>query len=263
MQRIKKLTAAFIKTAKPGRYGDGFGLYLEVAKGGGKSWVFMWKRHGKKRRAMGLGSAHIISLVVARELAKRAAEAVASGIDPIDQRRASRAKAITFAAASVKCHADIGSAWRSDKQRNPWLASLTTHTNRLSNRMVSDITVHDVVGIMRPLWSTQPELALRLRERIERVLSWSKANGYREGENPAAWKDNLKDLLPRLRKKRDRITHMAALPYEEMPAFMAKLRGIDDILHRPRALEFTILTAARSGETFGATWNEIDFTHKL
>jgi integrase len=90
-----------------------------------------------------------------------------------------------------------------------------------------------------------------------------KANGYREGENPAAWKDNLKDLLPRLRKKRERITHMAALPHEDMPAFMAKLRSIDDILHRPRALEFTILTAARSGETFGATWDEIDFAHKL
>jgi integrase len=129
--------------------------------------------------------------------------------------------------------------------------------------MVAEITVHDVVGILRPLWDTQPDLALRLRERIEKVLDWAKANDYRDGENPALWKGNLKLRLPTLPKKRTRVAHMAALPYAGMPAFMAKLRAIDDSLHRARALEFTILTAARSGETFWATWDEINFAEKL
>src|SRR6516225_5692894 len=260
MKKINQLTAAFVKTAKPGRHGDGAGLYLEVAKGGGKSWVFMWKRNGR-RRAMGLGSAQTISLVKARELAKKAAEAIADGIDPIDQRRKRRANAITFGQAASKCHDDIKRGWRSPRHSAQWLASLDIHTKRLAKVLVADITVHDVVGILRPLWDRQPDLALRLRERIEKVLAWAKANDYRDGENPALWKGNLKLRLPTLPKKRKQ--HMAALPYPELPAFMAKLRATDDSLHRTRALEFTILTAARSGETFWATWDEIDFSNRL
>ena len=263
MRKIDQLSAAKVKhTTKPGRYGDGAGLYLEISKGGGKSWVFMWKRGGK-RRAMGLGSAHSVSLVKARELARKAAEAVADGLDPIAERRERRARTITFAEAAIKCHDDIKSGWRSDKHRAQWLKSLTDHTRKLSNKIVSDITNQDVRGILRPLWDDHAELALRLRERIERVLGWCKAHEYREGENPAAWKGNLKDLLPTLKRKRERVEHMAALAYDEMPAFMAKLRAIDDSLHRARALEFTILTAARSGEIFWATWDEIDFAKKL
>jgi integrase len=261
MKRINKLTAAFVKTAKPGRHGDGAGLYLEVAKGGGKSWVFMWKRNGR-RRAMGLGSAlRGISLVKARELAKAAAEAIAEGRDPIDERRKRKANAITFGQAANKCHDDIKRGWRSDRHSAQWLASLDLHTKRLSNKQVADITVHDVVGILRPLWDKQPDLALRLRERIEKVLDWARANDYRDGENPALWKGNLKLRLPTLPKNRKQ--HMAALPYGEIPAFMENLRATDDSLHRARALEFTILTAARSGETFWATWDEIDFSNRL
>ena len=257
---MKKLTAAFVKTAKPGRHGAGGGLYLEVAKGGGKSWVFMWKRNGR-RRAMGLGSAATVSLAVARDLAQQAAGAVARGNDPIDDRRKKRANAITFSQAASKCHDDIKSGWRSKRHSDQWLASLHIHTKRLANKVVAEITVHDVVGILRPLWDRQPDLALRLRERIEKVLDWARANDYRDGENPALWKGNLKLRLPTLPKKRKQ--HMAALPYPELPAFMEKLRAIDDSLHRARALEFTILTAARSGETFWATWDEIDFSNRL
>src|SRR6516165_5761999 len=261
MKKINQLTAAFVKTAKPGRYGDGVGLYLEVAKGGGKSWVFMWKRNGR-RRAMGLGSAlRGISLVKARELAKVAAEAVAEGRDPIEDRRKRKTNAITFGQAASQCHDDIKRGWRSPRHSAQWLASLNIHTKRLAKVLVADITVHDVVGILRPLWDRQPDLALRLRERIEKVLDWAKANDYRDGENPALWKGNLKLRLPTLPKNRKQ--HMAALPYGEMPAFMAKLRATDDNLHRARALEFTILTAARSGETFWATWDEIDFNNRL
>jgi integrase len=260
MKKINKLTAAFVKTAKPGRHGDGVGLYLEVAKGGGKSWVFMWKRNGR-RRALGLGSARTISLIKARELAQQVAEAVAEGRDPIEERRKKRANAITFSQAASKCHDDIKRGWRSERHSAQWLASLDIHTKRLAKVLVADITVHDVVGILRPLWDRQPDLALRLRERIEKVLDWAKANDYRDGENPALWKGNLKLRLPTLPKNRKQ--HMAALPYGEMPAFMTKLRAADDSLHRARALEFTILTAARSGETFWATWDEIDFSNRL
>jgi len=262
MRQTDKLTAAKVKHAtKAGRYGDDAGLYLEISKGGGKSWVFMWKRNGR-RRAMGLGSAHSISLLKARELAKSAVEAVAEGRDPIGERRKARARAITFVEAARKCHDDIKSGW-CDKYRRQWLSGLLAHTKRLHNRMVADITDDDVVGVLRPLWDDQPNLALGVRERIERVLYWCKAHKYRDGENPARWKGGLKDLMPTLKRKRERITHMVALPHEEMPAFMAKLRATDDSLHRARALEFTILTAARSAETFWATWDEIDFSNRL
>src|SRR6516162_2106348 len=134
MKRINQLTVAFVKTAKPGRHGDGAGLYLEVAKGGGKSWVFMWKRSGR-RRAMGLGSAHTISLVKARELVKAAAEAVAEGRDPIDERRKRRANAISFSQAVSQCHGDIKSGWRSSRHSDQWLASLVIHTKKLSSKI--------------------------------------------------------------------------------------------------------------------------------
>jgi len=187
MRQTNKLTAAKVKhTTEPGRYGDGAGLYLEISKGGGKSWVFMWKRDGRTRRAMGLGSPHSISLVKARELTRKAAEAIADGLDPIEQRRKNRARAITFAEATVKCHADIGAGWRSPRHRAQWLSLLVIHTKQLSNKAVSEITVDHLVHTFKTLWRDQPELALRLRERIEKVLDWCKAHEYRDGENPAS-----------------------------------------------------------------------------
>jgi hypothetical protein len=154
MKKINQLTVKRVQhETKPGRYGDGGGLYLEVSKGGGKSWVFMWKRGGK-RRAMGLGSAHVnaISLVEARRLAKEKAEAVNAGRDPIDERRKARLRTITFAEAAVKCHADIGANWRAKRYRQNWLSSLTIHTKPLANRMVSEITADHVEQVMKPLW---------------------------------------------------------------------------------------------------------------
>lgn len=264
MKEIHKLTAAEVRNKnKPGRYGDGAGLYLEIAEGGGKSWIWMWKRGGR-RRCMGLGSASVITLVKARELAKAAAEAVAEGRDPIIERRRARASAVTFAEAAEQCRADIGAKWKAEKYRQNWLSSLTAHASDLANLMVGEITTdHIEYQVMRPLWSEHPDLALRLRERIEQILDWAKARGYRDGENPARWKGNLKYRMGALPAKRERVEHMAALPYDEIPAFMSKLRAIDDSLHRARALEFTILTAARSGETFWAIWDEIDFAEKL
>jgi integrase len=263
VRQINKLTAARVKQeTRPGRYGDGGGLYLEVSPSGGKSWIFMWKRNGR-RRCMGLGSEQIISLEKARKLAKNAAEAVNDGRDPIADRKKERDRAITFAQAAEQCCADIGAKWKAERYRQNWLSSLTIHAKRLANKTVSEITTDHVEQVMRPLWSEQPDLALRLRERIEQILDWAKAKEYRDGENPARWKGNLKYRMGALPPKHERVEHMAALPYDEIPAFMAKLRAIDDSLHRARALELTILTAARSGEVFWATWDEINFTERL
>jgi integrase len=269
---LNKLTALEVKRAKAvnekgepvasRRYSDGGGLYLEVTASGSKSWVFMWKRNGR-RRCMGLGSANTIALLDARELAADARKAVLAGRDPISERNKERARAISFAEAAAQCRADIGAQWKAERYRQNWLSSLNIHAKSLANKMIGEITVDHVEQVMRPLWSNQPDLALRLRERIECILDWAKAKEYRDGENPARWKGNLKYRMGALPAKSERVEHMAALPYHEVPDFMSKLRATDDSLHRARALEFTILTAARSNETFWATWDEIDFVEKL
>ena len=151
MREINRLSPLDVRKKEPGRYADGNGLYLEVTDTGGRSWVFMWKRGGK-RRCMGLGSAHTISLRAARELAKKAAEAVNAGRDPITERRQARARAITFADAAVQCHADIGKGWRSEKGRVQWLSQLMAHTKPLANKAVSEITTDDVQRVLNPLW---------------------------------------------------------------------------------------------------------------
>jgi integrase len=264
-REIDRLNPLRVKNEqRPGRHADGNGLYLEIDGTGGKSWIFMWKRDGK-RRAMGLGSARTISLAKARDLAKQAAEIVAEGNDPIDERKVEREKArvraVTFTEAAIECHADIGSAWRTAKHRAHWLGMLKRDAGQLANKAVSEIGVDDVVRVLKPLWVKQPDLAMRLRIRIEKVFDWPKANKYRQGDNPAAWKGNLKFLMPPLPPARTRVQHLAAVPYEEMPAFMVALRALSG--RCARALEFTILTAVRTGETFGATWDEINIKNRL
>ena len=153
---------------RAGRHRADVGLYLEISKGGGKSWIFTWKRNGRKR-AMGLGSAKTLSLAGARGLAKKNWEIVHGGGDPIDQRNQKKDNAITFAAAASKYHDDKKSGWRSDKYREQWLSQLIAHTRKLHPRMVAEITTKDVVGILRPLWKDKSDLALRIRERVEKV----------------------------------------------------------------------------------------------
>jgi integrase len=260
--KINKLSAARVKReARPGRHSDGAGLYLEVTDSGGKSWLYMWKRAGK-RRVMGLGSATTIALEEARRLAREAAKIVNRGDDPIAERKKKKARAITFAEAAKQCCADTGTKWV-EKYRQNWLSSLNLHAKSLAGKTVGEITTDNVERVMRPLWAERPDLALRLRERIKTILDWSKSKDFREGDNPAEWAGRVKHRMGKLEPKSERVEHMAALPYSEIPAFMAKLRATDDSLHRARALEFTILTAARSGEVFWATWDEINFDKKL
>jgi integrase len=210
---------------------------------------------------MGLGPLALVDLKEARDLALAARKQVHAGLNPIEERKAARAAAAgaTFAdvAAEVLAHAEAAS--KNDKHAAQWKLSLETHAKALREKPVSEITTEDVLEVLKPLWLETPETASRTRGRIERVLDAAKAKGLRTGENPARWRGHLALLLP----ARKRLTrgHHAAMPFKDVPDFMAKLK------ERPapaaRALELTILTAARTGEMIGATWGEFDLVGKV
>ena len=254
MHKRNGLTALRVKRKrKPGRYGDGGGLYLAVNENGAKSWVFMWKRGGK-RHARGLGSAVDVPLVEARELAAEARKAVREGRDP----RAARAGMVTFGHVADDLFETLSPKWRNAKHRYQWQRALELHCKLLRDKPVAEIGTEDVLSVLKPLWATTTVTAARIRERIEQVLDAAKAKGYRTGDNPARWKGNLKHLLP---KRRNVVTHLKAIPYPDVPPFMAKLRASDGT--GCSALEFAVLTAARPGEVLGARWSEIDLERKV
>jgi integrase len=254
MLKQNGLTALRVKrTHKAGRYGDGGGLYLAVNENGAKSWVFMWKRHGK-RHARGLGSVADVSLLDAREAAAQARKAVREGRDP----RAASAGTATFGQIADELFETLSSKWRNAKHRYQWKRTLENHCKVLRDKSVAEISTEDVLGVLKPLWSTTPVTAARTRDRIEQVLDAAKAKGYRIGDNPARWKGNLKHLLP---KRPHVVAHRKAMSYAEVPSFIAKLWALEGT--GCEALEFAILTAARPGEVLGATWPEIDLEAKV
>ncbi|MDQ0319698.1 integrase [Pararhizobium capsulatum DSM 1112] len=254
MAGIHKLTDAKIRSGlKVGRHGDGGGLYLEAAPGGTKSWLFMWKVSGR-RRAMGLGSYPTVTLASARAKAAKAKADVAEGRDPVASQRKAQGNP-TFAQTVDDFLAANSPAWRNSKHRDQWAMTLgDTYCKPIRSKPVDGITVDDVLKILSPIWTSKNETASRLRGRIERVLDFAKVKGWRDGLNPALWNGNLQHLLP-ARQKLQR-GHHPALPYKDLPAFMAELRTRGALA--ALALEFLILTAARSGEVYGATWNEFD-----
>jgi integrase len=247
-----RLTARKVETAKPGKYGDGAGLQLSVAPTGAKKWVlrFLWQG---KAREMGLGSYPEVGLAEAREKAMAGRRLARSGIDPIAERKQDR-RLPTFGELADEVVAEQSKGFRNDKHRAQWKTTLETYAAPLRVKAVNAITTEDVLGVLQPIWMTKTETASRLRGRIERVLNAAKAKGHRSGENPAAWRGHLENLLP----KRQKLTrgHHAALPYADVRAFVAELRKRDAVA--ALALEFAILTAARSGEVLGARWREID-----
>jgi integrase len=260
---ISKLSALAVASAKmPGLYGDGGGLYLQVSANGSKSWIFRFKTRGRTRY-MGLGSLKTISLAKAREAASKCRELRLQGIDPITQRdsvrvaaRLDAVKTMTFDECRDAYIASHQAAWRNAKHRMQWVNTLDTYVSPVFGKLaVQAVDVAWVTQVLEPIWSTKPETASRLRGRIERVLDWAKARGFRAGENPARWRGHLDQLLP-ARSKVHKVQHHAALPFSELPPFMAALRERAGVA--ARALEFAILTAARTGEVIGATWNEID-----
>ena len=246
----------------PGRHACGFGLYLQVTGDSGRSWIFRYQ-HGGRSRHVGLGSVAEVSLAQARDKALHYRHKLREeGIDPLADRAAARTKAaidaakdITFKECAERYMAAHEAAWRNPSHRKQWLVSLATYVYpAIGGLSVSAIDTALVTTILEPIWTAKAETASRIRARIEKVIDWAKARGYRDGENPARWKGHLDNLFP-ARSKVAKPVHHPALPYQELPAFMATLRARNGLT--ARALEFTILTAARTGEVLGARWDEI------
>ncbi|MFN4357556.1 tyrosine-type recombinase/integrase [Sphingopyxis alaskensis] len=262
------LTTLAVKNAKPGRHADGGGLHLLVKESGARSWVYRFMLNGKSRD-VGLGAAagpDAISLSDARDLASALRLKVKAGIDPLEERQQEAAQAlataqaaeiagITFkAVAEAYIVANEGS-WRNEKHRQQWRNTLATYVYPVMGELpVAEIGTPHVLKILEPIWQAKPETASRIRGRIETVLDAAKARGYRAGENPARWRGHIAQILP----ARSRLTrgHHKAMPYDAIPAFVAELRERDAMA--ALALEFVILTAARTNEVLQATWGEVD-----
>ena len=260
--RLSSLKVA--RAREPGMLADGDGLYLQVTRVNARSWIFRYFRNGKSHE-MGLGSLKAVGLAAARLRAAECRGLLADGIDPIAARDAEHAqrviedaRAITFdhcADAFIKAHA---SGWKNQKHIAQWRATLRTYVSPVFGSLpVQAVDVALVMNVLEPIWTTKPETAGRIRGRIESVLNWAKARGYRTGENPALWKGHLDNLLP-ARRKIANVKHHAALPYDQIAQFIDALRRQDGMASL--ALEFAILTAARTGEVIGVRWGEIDLT---
>lgn len=250
-----KLSATAVKAAtKPGKLGDGDGLFLIVQPSGSKSWVCRVQRNGV-RRDFGLGSASRVPLAHARDRAREIRTWVELGLDPIFERR--KAEGIpTFKEAVAKVLAAHRKTWRNEKHEQQWLRTLESYAfPQIGNVQVSEITGPMIRSVLADIWLSKPETARRVRQRIGTVLDWAYASGYRESEAPMR---AISKGLPRQPKKDG---HFAAMPYSDVPAFMKKLQQRESFSRL--ALEFAILTAARSGEVRGATWDEFDLEAKL
>ncbi|MGZ5897701.1 MAG: tyrosine-type recombinase/integrase, partial [Xanthobacteraceae bacterium] len=271
-RNINRLTAVAIRNAKPGMHADGGGLYLQVSPGTAgnthnKSWLFRYAVSGRERQ-MGLGSLNTVSLAEARDMALQYRQQRQQGVDPIEARNVERAqmrtddaKSMTFDQCSKAYIAAHRAGWSNVKHASQWTNTLATYASPVFGKLpVQTIDVGLVMKVLEPIWTTKTETATRVRERIESVLDWAGARGYRSGENPARWKGLLDKLLPKPSKV-SKVKHHAALPYAEVGAFVALLRQREGVA--ARALEVTILTAARTGETLGAQWNEFDLQAKL
>jgi integrase len=263
----EKLKALDVQRAPPGLHPDGNGLYLQVTPGGSRSWLYRYSLHGKEHR-IGLGSASAISLKRARELAAEARRLRAEKIDPLQHRRQQRsaklveqARAITFKQCAETYIAAHEAGWRNPKHRQQWRNTLETYVYPIIGDLpVQDVDTPLVLKVLEPIWQDKTDTASRIRGRIEIVLDWAKFREYRSGENPARWRGHLQLALARPEKIAPH-QHHAALPYAAIGELMADLRGRDST--SARCLEFLILSAARTGEVIGATWDEIDLAQKI
>ncbi len=264
----RALTERMVKQAKPGVLIDGKGLRLRVTanpRTGGvrKSWVLRVTVKGGPMRELGMGSADDISLAEARERARQARKLARDGVDPLVARDAGRAAKAAEAARAMsfrqcaEAYIDAHRAgWRNAKHAAQWGSTLDAYAYPVfGDAPVQSVDVALVMKALDPIWKTKTETASRVRQRIEAVLSWAKARGLRQGENPAQWRGHLEKLLP-ARAKVQRVEHHAALPYCEVPAFMAAVKQRDSIA--AKAFQFLILTATRTSETVNAKWSEID-----
>lgn len=263
MRAINKLSVAKVNAiTKPGLHADGLNLYLQVGPTGTKSWLFRYMLGGTAK-SMGFGPVHTVTLAMAREKATEARRKLLEGIDPVDERdaillarKAEAAKVMTFrqcAEAYIRSHR---AGWKNIKHAAQWESTLDTYVYpKFGDLPVAAVDVGLVLKAIEPIWTEKTETASRVRGRIESILDWATARGLRSGDNPARWRGHLENLLPK-RSKVAKVQHHPALPYAEMGAFMTALRTMEGV--GPKALEFAILTATRTGETVGSRWSEID-----
>jgi integrase len=263
-----KLTALAVEAAKkPGLINDGGGLYLKIDDGGSKSWVLRYKLGGRSHK-LGLGPVHTVGLALARDKAADARRLLLDGGDPISEKRRAKAAArlqdarsITFDEVAATYIAAHRAGWRSSKHIKEWSTTLARHASPTFGRLaVQDIDTGLILRALEKVWRTNPETASRVRGRIESVLDYARARGYREGENPARWRGNLDHLLPLASKVKTK-THFAAMPHTEVSGLMAQLAARLEVTSA--ALAFTISTSVRSGEVLGAQWSEIDLDARL
>jgi integrase len=265
IERLNALQVA--KARKPGYYPDGGNLYLQVSPSGSKSWVFRYTRAGKPRE-MGLGSLTAFPLAEARQRAQKQRQLLADGIDPLTvkretelHRRMADASIITFDKAAETYIASHSAGWRNAKHAEQWQNTLATYVSPVFGGLpVAQVNQALVLRVLEPIWQTKTETASRLRGRIEKILDWAKARGYRTGDNPAAWRGRLDTQLPQPEKVKA-VTHHPALPWQEIGAFMRDLQAMPGT--SAQAVRFIILTACRTSEALNAQWTEFDLEAKL
>lgn len=254
------MTPLTVRRAAPGMHSDGEirGLYLRVSDAGSRGWLLRYMIRGR-RRDMWLGSSSELTLAEARDAARQARKLIAAKVDPLDHRQRERAdqarvaglRSWTFRRAAEEVHDTLRPGWKNEKHAEQWMNTLTTYAfPKIGERAVGEIDVAAVLEVLRPIWTAKAETARRVRQRLDAVMRWALAHGY-AGSNPVS---AAVELLP---KQRDTVEHHAAMPYPQVPAFVKSLQGLDESASR-LALEFVVLTAARSGEVRGATWSEID-----
>ena len=267
-RQMAKLSALQVtKLTKPGLYGDGGGLTLQITRAGSKSWLFRYMRDGKAQ-GMGLGPTHTVSLAEARVKALEARKLLVDGKNPLivkaEQKTAAaleRARMMTFdqcATAYIDAHK---ASWKNEKHRDQWTNTLATYASPIFGTLpVAEIDTGLIVKCLSPIWEGKTETATRLRGRIESVLGWATTSGYRTGENPARWRGHLENLLASINKT-TRVKNHPSLPWQRIGEFMQALKIRNGVA--ARAVEFCILTACRSGEVRGAQWREFDFENNV
>ena len=264
-QRLSALQVT--KLSKPGLYGDGGGLTLQITTTGAKSWLFRYMVAGKPF-GMGLGPTHTVSLAEARQKALDARKLLLDGINPLVAKKQNQiaaalagAKTMTFDQCAEAYILAQKAGWKNAKHGNQWTNTLNTYASPVFGHLpVAEVDTGLVVKCLAPIWESKTETASRVRGRIESVLGWATTSGYRTGENPARWKGHLENLLATISKS-SRTKHHPSLPWPRIGAFMSALQGRDGV--SARAVEFAILTACRSGEVRGARWAEFDTTGKV
>jgi integrase len=264
--KFGRLTALQVqRLRKAGKHPDGGGLYFIIHKGGSRSWAFRYGRQGAIW--IGLGPAHSVSLAEVRERAKALRLQLLDGVDPLAAKRGEKqaarvasARTMTFDQCLDSYHEAHKAGWRNPRHVREWLASMRSHASPILGTLpVADIDTALVCRVIEPLWVNKTATAARIRSRIEAVLDWSKVRGFRQGENPARWKGHLDHLLPDHHAVKG-TKHFAALPYAEVPSFLARLREQDST--EARCLEFLILTAARLAQACEATWAEVNLAER-